>query len=570
MSFFGLLLILSFLLLPFLWVIREVRAINFWLYLWQLKEYHAGRLIDHFRTFKGRSTLFNISNIVKILLLLLWLWLIPSFSFDGRLASQGYDTVVNSFTISITILYALETLKYIRDGIQKRVLKPITTFKINILRPPLLLLVIFSAFYFSILSLDRSTMGSFISSFLIFDLLTPIFVSAVVLVFQPFAVLGRNRILAQARAKRAGMRHLKVVGITGSYGKTTTKEILAHVLAAKFKVAKTQKHQNSEIGVSRAILDNLKPEHEVFVCEMGAYNKGGIRLLAGIAQPQIAVLTGANEQHLATFGSMENLLSAEGGKELVEALPADEVAIFNGANIHTRKLYKETTKKKILVGLGGAVFAEEVKAEQEKIVFRIAAQVSRPQERASLAQQDWVGGEALVTAPLLGAHNTENILLAAAVALELGMTLEEIAQVLKTLPQGVGAMTLKRGKGGLHIIDSSYSANPSGVLADLEYLKVWPGKKVIVMPSLIELGKASKEVHEKIGRKIAEVCDLAVITTQDHVADIQRGAGDKKKNILYIPDWKKIVDTIQSFCQAEDVVLLGGRVPPQIMQNLAL
>jgi UDP-N-acetylmuramoyl-tripeptide--D-alanyl-D-alanine ligase len=349
------------------------------------------------------------------------------------------------------------------------------------------------------------------------------------------------------------MQNLKVVGITGSYGKTTTKEILAHILSSKFRVVKTKEHQNSEVGVSRAITDDLKPEHEIFVCEMGAYNKGGITLLADIAQPQIAVLTGANEQHLATFGSMENLLSAEGGKELVDALPTDGVAIFNGANAHAKKLYEETTKKKILCGSGGALFAKDVKAEQEKLTFKIIAQGK---------------GEALVEAPLLGAHNVENILLATTVALELGMTLEEIAQACRTIPQSAGAMILKRGKGGLRTIDSSYSANPSGVLADLEYLKVWPSKKVVVMPSLIELGNASKEAHQKIGKKIAEVCDLGIITTQDHVQDIREGAGEEKDKIIFLADWKHIVERVQLFCQAGDVVLLGGRVPVQIIQNL--
>ncbi|HEY4476127.1 MAG TPA: UDP-N-acetylmuramoyl-tripeptide--D-alanyl-D-alanine ligase [Candidatus Paceibacterota bacterium] len=526
--------ILDFLLI--FWFVAQIRAISFWLYLWQLKEYHVGRFVDHFRTVQGKKLFWSKLFLVKVL-------------FVGGLYLEyfwSYAIAAKILFLGILALYIFGAVRAIGDIFVRSVRTPIPTKKIATLYLFLVLLTLaFTVQGFSVFGL---------AGLLIYDLLIPLVVSAVVLAFQPFAVLGRNRILAQARAKRAHMRNLKVVGITGSYGKTSTKEILAHILASKFKMAKTKEHQNSEIGVSRAILDNLKPEHEVFVCEMGAYNKGGIKLLAGIAQPQIAVVIGANEQHLATFGSMENLLSAEGGKELVDVLPADGVAIFNGANMHARKLYEQTTKKKILVGLGGVLFAEEIKAEQEKITFHVRTQN---------------GNRALFEVPLLGAHNTENILLAVAAALELGMTLEEIAQACKTIPQRAGAMTLKKGKGGLHIIDSSYSANPSGVLADLEYLRVWPGKKVVIMPSLIELGKASGEVHEKIGRKIAEVCDLAIITTQDHAADIQRGAGDRGKDVLYIPDWKTIIDKIQSFCQAGDVVLLGGRVPLQIMQNLA-
>ncbi|MDO8655288.1 MAG: UDP-N-acetylmuramoyl-tripeptide--D-alanyl-D-alanine ligase [bacterium] len=522
-------------ILSIFWFVAQIKAIGFWLYLWQLKEYHAGRFIDHFRTAQGKKLFWSKSSLVKTLFV------------EGLYLEYFWSSTVLTkiILLGMLTLYVIETLRAMKGVFVRSIRIPLFTKKIVILY----LFLILCTFAFAIQGF--SAFG--IAGLLVYDLSIPLIVSAVVLVFQPFAVFGRNRILAQARAKRASMQKLKVIGITGSYGKTTTKEILSHILSVRFKVAKTKEHQNSEIGVSRAILDNLKPEHEVFVCEMGAYNKGGIKLLAGIAQPQIAVLTGTNEQHLATFGSMENLLSAEGGKELVDALPVDGVAIFNGANVHAKKLYEETTKKKVLCGPGGTLVAENVKAEQEKIVFRIVEQGR---------------GETLVEASLLGAHNAENVLLAAAVALELGMTLEEIAQALQTLPQGAGAMTLKKGKGGVHIIDSSYSANPDGVLADLEYLKVWPGKKVLVMPSLIELGKASGEAHERIGRKIAEICDLAVITTEDHVADIQSGAGDRKKDVLYIPDWKKIVDTIQSFCKTGDVVLLGGRVPSQIMKNL--
>lgn len=518
-------------ILSIFWFVAQIKAIGFWLYLWQLKEYHAGRFIDHFRTTQGKKLFWSKSFLVKTLfvegLYLEYFW--------------SFVALTKILLLGILSLYAIEAARAMMGVFVRSIRIPLFTKKIIILY----FFLILCTFIFA--TQGFSAFG--IAGLLIYDLLIPLIVSAAVLAFQPFAVLGRNRILAKARAKRLQMRNLKVIGITGSYGKTTTKEILFHILSAKFKVAKTKEHQNSEIGVSRAILDNLKLEHEVFVCEMGAYNKGGIRLLAGIARPQIALLLGANEQHLATFGSMENLLSAEGGRELVEALLADGVAIFNGANVHARKLYEATTKKKVLCGPGGALFAEDVKAEQEKITFRMVAQGK---------------GEALIEVPLLGAHNAENVLLAAAAALELGMQLEEIAQACRTIPQRAGAMTLKKGKGGLHIIDSSYSANPSGVLADLEYLKVWPGKKVVIMPSLIELGEASKEAHQRIGRKMAEICDLAIIITRDYFEEIRQNSN----KIIFMENLYEIIEKIKSTTSEGDVVLLEGRMPKQLTNLL--
>ena len=153
------------------------------------------------------------------------------------------------------------------------------------------------------------------------------------------------------------------------------------------------------------------------------------------------------------------------------------------------------------------------------------------------------------------------------VARELGMSLTETTQILREIKADFGAMKLKKGINGIDIIDASYSANPDGVMSALDYLRTWKNKKVIVMPCLIELGKASKEVHERIGQKIAEVCDLAIITTKDRFKELKKGAtskGMKNENVLFIDHSEKIFEKIKSFCEAGDVVLLEGRVPERL------
>jgi len=134
-----------------------------------------------------------------------------------------------------------------------------------------------------------------------------------------------------------------------------------------------------------------------------------------------------------------------------------------------------------------------------------------------------------------------------------------------------GAMRIKKGVNGIDVVDASYSANPNGVISALDYLKLWEAKRVIVMPCLIELGKASIEVHRKIGEKIAEVCDLVIITTKDRLKEIKQGAiskGMKEENILFIENSKKIFEKIKSFCREGDVVLLEGRVPKRLKELL--
>ena len=302
---------------------------------------------------------------------------------------------------------------------------------------------------------------------------------------------------------------------------------MAHILSKKFVVLKTPEHRNSEMGIAHTILYDLTDEHQVFVCEMGAYNRGGIKLLASIAKPQIGIITGINEQHMATFGSQENIIKTK--FELVEALPEDGTVILNE---DSERVQNEKGNMK------------NYNTKLKKTIWTSSKQV------------DWKMG--------MPQHVKENVALAAGAAKELGMTQQEITEACKGLSLVQGINKAKRGVNGITVIDSSYSANPDGVIADLEYLKSFSGKKIIVIPSLIELGSASWQVHVKIGRKIGEVCDLAIITTTDEFSALQKGAkekGMKDDAIILLESKEKIVEKVKSTTKAGDVVLLEGRGP---------
>jgi UDP-N-acetylmuramoyl-tripeptide--D-alanyl-D-alanine ligase len=215
----------------------------------------------------------------------------------------------------ILFLYFLEFLKFLYDFSKKQILKPIFTPKIISL---FLFSFLFTLFYLFAFFQNKEFLVFWL---LVFDILSPAIFSGIVLIFQPVTFLLRSFVIQKAKEKREKFKDLLVIGICGSYGKTSTKEFLATILEEKFpgKVLKTKEHQNSEVGISKCVLEDLKENHKIFVVEMGAYNKGGIKLLCNIVKPKIGIITGLNEQHLATFGSMENLISAEGGKELIES-----------------------------------------------------------------------------------------------------------------------------------------------------------------------------------------------------------------------------------------------------------
>ena len=286
-----------FYILSFLWFIQTLKSILFWLYLWQLKEYHIGRFVDHFRTEKGKRLIFNKLLIFKILLVFIFLSgfflfgfeILPPPIFSSKTSLYFFEFL---FTIPflVIILYIFEAVRALFIFFQKKLKKPIITKKIIFLISTVLILEILFIFILSLYSRDEwgnINLGLATLSLLLFDILTPALISGIVLVFQPLAVLARNQIIKKAKEKRAKFKNLIVIGITGSYGKTSTKEFLATILSEKFKVLKTKEHQNSEVGISQCILNDLKEEHEVFVVEMGAYNRGGIKLLCDITKPKL-------------------------------------------------------------------------------------------------------------------------------------------------------------------------------------------------------------------------------------------------------------------------------------------
>ena len=395
-----------------LWFVVFTKKLFFWVYLWQLKEYHVGRFIDHFRTYKGKRLILSYLLWIKILIL-------SAIFFSAKLSLAG---IKPSLVYLVAAVFLVEALFMLKNLWRRTLKKPVITRKTTVILSTSISIQVLILFALFILDLNITR---FVFSLLFLDILAPVVFSALVLAYQPLAVLLRNQIVGEAKKKMALYPNLLVIGVTGSYGKTSTKEFLAAILSEKFRVLKTKEHQNSEIGISQCILDELSSHHDIFIVEMGAYNKGGIKMLCNIVKPKIGVLTGINEQHMATFGSQENIVKTK--YELIESLPHDGTAFFNAKNKYCLELFAKTIIKKKLYGEG-----------------------------ASSAFQ-------------------ENLAGARAVAEFLGLSWEEIERGVKKI-ESAQASRVQKGVNGVALIDSTYSANPNGVLADLEELKRWPGQ----------------------------------------------------------------------------------------------
>lgn len=519
---------LIFFLAAISWFLKQVKNYLFWLYLWQLKNYHFGRFLAHFKTEAGK-------RIISGWLLFFAFFALASFLIFYPLSDYFYP----AFLVFFCLVFVMEGLVFLKNLFTGKLKRPEFTKKIFFLGFFSLAVLLF--FVFDVF--NNSSEASFfaIAYLFLLDLLAPLVVSFIVIVFQPLTIVLRNRIIKKAIRKREKLENLLTIGITGSFGKSSVKEFLKKILSSDFKVAATEKNENSEMGVSEYILKNLNEEHEIFICEMGAYNRGGIKLLCSVAKPKIGIITGINNQHLATFGSRENIVKAK--FELIDCLPEEGLAVLNWDSELVRRGFKKNISN-LKYGILNKedVWAEDVKVEKTKLSFRVCFK-----NRDSVRIEAGVAGE----------QNIPNLLAAIAVARKLGMDLKDIASSCRKIKDKDNIFSSK----GVDVLNFSYSSNPSGVLAHLNHLKQWSGKKVVVMPCLIELGRDSKIAHKEIGKKIAEVCDWAVITNKECF----RAIGGKA---VFMNNPLKIYEKITKELVPGDVVLLEGRVPEKLINLL--
>ena len=279
-----------------------------------------------------------------------------------------------------------------------------------------------------------------------------------------------------------------VVGVTGSVGKTTTKEVIASVLSQVFLVLRNERNYNTEIGLPLSLL-RLTAEHRWAVMEMGMYARGEIAALAKMAAPQIGVVTNVGPMHLERLGTIENIARAKG--ELVRALPADGWAVLNGDDPLVRKM--RSRARAVYYGLGSSNDYQATDIHVDgfdgvRFTLRFAGQ-SIP-----------------LATPLLGKHNVYACLAAAAVGHIAGLSWEYITAGLASAPSTVRAV-LVPGVGGSTIIDDTYNASPASVKAALDLLASLPGRKLAVLGDMLELGSYEEAGHRETGRRAAEVLD---------------------------------------------------------------
>lgn len=355
-----------------------------------------------------------------------------------------------------------------------------------------------------------------------------------------------------AKEKAKSFKDLNIVGITGSYGKTSVKFITSTILEEKFKTLKTPESYNTPMGVSKVINNELDNTYETFVVEMGARNIGDIKEMAELVSPKVGVLTSIGPTHLETFKNIENIMKTK--YELIETLPSDGIAIFNYDNNYIKKLADKTFKEKIIYGMEDIdnldIYAKDIEVSEKGSTF-------------TLGYKD---GETMsVTTKLLGEHNISNILAGVAVGKVLGLTMSEIADRIGVIEPVPHRLQLIDPGTGITIIDDAFNSNPVSSKAALEVLdKFKEGRKIIITPGMIELGEDEAKENEQFGRNIAKVCDFAILVGPKRTRPIQEGIkkeGFKTENLFVVDSLDKATAVLQNLTRPKDVVLFENDLP---------
>ena len=358
-----------------------------------------------------------------------------------------------------------------------------------------------------------------------FAILTTLQIIALVIVNwinRPVEGMINQHYINDAKKKLRSVPDLIVIGVTGSYGKTSVKYYLDTLLKEHFEVLITPESYNTPMGVVKTIRSSLKPSHQIFICEMGARHVGDIKEICDIVHPEHGIITSVGPQHLETFFNMDNIVNTK--FELADALPEVGLLFLNGDNEYIRN-HSGKYKNKIFYTTGEWAKARELESQIEE------GEVPQYYQTGDV-KLSRTGTEFTVTAPdgeketfqmrLLGEHNVINVAGAVAVANTLGIPLKQLKVPVRRIQPVAHRMQLLE-RGNYTIIDDAFNSNPVGSRAAVETLKQFEGVRILITPGMVELGEKEAEYNYKFGTYAADCCDYILLVGEKHTAPIHKG-----------------------------------------------
>lgn len=359
-----------------------------------------------------------------------------------------------------------------------------------------------------------------------------------------------NGFIHDAERRLAQMPGMTVIGITGSYGKTSTKHYLYRILSEQFSVLMTPGSFNTPMGVVRTVREMMQPYNEIFICEMGAKNLGDIKEICDIVHPTMGIITAVGPQHLESFKSIENVQHTK--FELADALPADGLVVVNDDFEYIANRPVENTQVQrysVDPAKGTDYYARDIAYSNRGTTFTVVGP----------------GKEITLSTRLVGECNISNLIAAVAIAVRLGVPDDKIRYAVSKIEQVEHRLNIKRTAGGITIIDDAYNSNPTGSRMALDVLShMTGGKRIVITPGMIELGSKQHECNAQLGEHIAETCDVAIVVGQYNRDAIMEGINRKgmdKSKVHTVDSFNEAQQLMLSFATAGDTVLYENDLP---------
>ena len=353
--------------------------------------------------------------------------------------------------------------------------------------------------------------------------------------------------------KKLKSMNIPVVGITGSYGKTSSKNIVNDILNVKFNSFATPKSFNTPYGLIKSINMYLDKFNDVFIAEMGAFKRGEIKQNCDLVHPKYGIITTIGEAHLATFKSRDNIM--KGKFELVEALPSDGVAILNIDDPYQVRYVNDYLKSKckiLWIGIDNKeadIYATNIRINSTGTTFDCV--FKNTNEKQTFKTK------------LLGKHNVYNVLAGIMLGYELGLSINQLKQGVASVKATEHRLELKK-QGAITIIDDAYNSNPVGAKAALDVLKLMDGIKIVTTPGMIELGDKQYELNKEFGKQISEVSDYVILIGKKQTKPIYDGLIEQNfdtKKIFILDDVREAFPLMNRLAKGNTYVLLENDLP---------
>ena len=504
-------------------------VINFlhYMHMFQLNSYNAG---EQFHWIKN-----NIGNVIlrHFLSLAAGIYVLITTLVSGVLTAS--DLFIAAGIMCLGLIFC-----------KKKPAKKKLVFTPRVIRMCVTSTLLYGAFcaLIMIFLYDKSICFPILCVWQIFSLLMPMIAN---FINKPIEKAINNHYINDAKRIINELPNLTVVGITGSYGKTSTKYYLQKLLSARYNVLMTPESYNTTMGVVKTVRGSLNATYDIFICEMGAKGVGEIKEICDIVKPKHSMITSIGPQHLESFKSIENIIKTK--FESADCI-TDGIVFLNFDNNYIRS--HECDKATVSYGLNNAndYYADEISISEKGTAFTLHTKT---------------GESRAFTTKLIGEHNVQNIVGAIAIANTLGIPLDELVMPVRRLECVPHRMEII-DRGNTVIIDDAFNSNQSGAKAALDALSIMNGYKVVVTPGMVELGEKEFELNKTFGTQIAKVADFAVLVGEKQAVALKAGLIEEgyPEEKIYIAktlnDGLSKVDSLDS-AGKKKIVLLENDLP---------